>query len=262
MKYSVSNRQPKDIIEKADEIIVKEKDYREIPDLFLKYPNKTIILECTNSFLVDKNNIILDFSASSNNFVCKLEELDISIINWLKTNNIKFYYKYPVNTFFDLNELINLGSEYAVITIPLTFQMNLLENLPIKLRMVPNVAYSSYIPRKNGIYGQWVRPEDVKYYENIYVFDFENVDLIEEKTLLHIYKDNQNWPGNLNHLFTNFNLDIDNRGVLEDIGKKRSVCGQRCQINHICDYCKTALNFSNTILQYKKIKQSEQKEEN
>ena len=49
MKYSVSNRQPKDIIEKADEIIVKEKDYREIPDLFLKYPDKTIIQKDTYS---------------------------------------------------------------------------------------------------------------------------------------------------------------------------------------------------------------------
>ena len=75
--------------------------------------------------------------------------------------------------------------------------------------------------------------------------------------MFHIYKNNKTWPGNLNHLFTNFNLDTDNRGVLVDIGKKRSNCGQRCQITHKCDYCNIALNFSKTVLEYAKQKQSQ-----
>lgn len=95
--------------------------------------------------------------------------------------------------------------------------------------MCPNVAYDAYIPRENGIYGQWIRPEDVKYYENgIYVLDFEDVDLLKERTLFHIYKEEQQWPGNLNNLLTNFNVNVDNRGLLKNLGEKRSTCGQIC----------------------------------
>ena len=67
-----------------------------------------------------------------------------------------------------------------------------------------NLAFDAYIPRKNGIYGTWIRPEDVKVYEEwIDVLEFITTDLKQEATLLNIYKDNGYWPGNLNLLFTN-----------------------------------------------------------
>ena len=126
--------------------------------------------------------------------------------------------------------------------------MDKLSNFNIKFRMCPNVAYDNYIPRENGLYGQWVRPEDIEYYNSIYIFDFENVDLIQEKTLYHIYAEQKNWPGDLNLLFTNFNLHIDNRLILKELGKRRSTCGQRCQNKNIgCNFCKTALTYIQNI---------------
>jgi hypothetical protein len=79
-----------------------------------------------------------------------------------------------------------------------------------------------------GIYGQWVRPEDVEVYEEyVSTLEFDNVlqDLKKESTLLHVYKDNVEWPGNLNLLFDNFGINVDNRAIPEDLGETRMNCG-------------------------------------
>jgi hypothetical protein len=117
--------------------------------------------------------------------------------------------------------------------------------------MVPNVAYSAYIPRKNGLYGQWVRPEDVKYYDPaIAAFDFEDCDLQKERGLLHIYKENGEWPGNLNKLITNLGVDCDNRAILPELGSTRSHCGQKCMAGGSCHFCETAVDFQFKVIDY------------
>lgn len=45
MKVCLSSRLPSVYLEKADEIRVQFRDRRSLPDLFDKYPEKTIILE-------------------------------------------------------------------------------------------------------------------------------------------------------------------------------------------------------------------------
>ena len=133
---------------------------------------------------------------------------------------------------------------------PLSFSLNKVKTITnIPIRMCPNLAYDAYIPRKNGIYGTWVRPEDINVYE-AYVDTFEFIvdELGKESTLLHIYKDNGNWPGNLNLLLTNFNVNVDNRAIPEEIGQYRANCGQRCMgPTSTCHFCETAMNFSNAI---------------
>ena len=60
----------------------------------------------------------------------------------------------------------------------------------IPIRICPNVAYDSYIPRLNGLKGMWVRPEDIGVYEEwVDTFEFVADTLDKEATLLHIYKD-------------------------------------------------------------------------
>ena len=72
---------------------------------------------------------------------------------------------------------------------PLTFHMSWLGKQDMKFRMVPNVAYDAYIPRYDGICGQWVRPEDVHVYEQyVNTFEFITDSLEKERTLLKIYK--------------------------------------------------------------------------
>ena len=120
-----------------------------------------IILQIENEKLnePDYMKIVEEYGKSSENFCCCIYNL--KEINWFKERKIKFYYGYPISTYYDMQGLMNIGVEYIKIVAPLTFDMDTLSSLDIKFRMVPNVAYDAYIPRENGICGQWVRPEDV-----------------------------------------------------------------------------------------------------
>lgn len=266
MKYCVNSRQPNDILEKADEMFVEARDYKVVPDLFVKYPDKIIILEYKN----DVNDAIIKKYSEANpeNFVVKLHFLNPEQITFCKENNIKFYYAYPCTTWFEVNSLKDIGVEYILIQEPLTFDIPKLALENQKFRMIPNIAYAAYIPRKDGLHGQWVRPEDVKYYEpGITVFEFEDADLVKERTLFHIYAENGYWPGNLNLLFTNFGIDVDNRLLIEDIGKQRSECKQRCETRGTCHYCDLNIKFHSVLEKHKeeilelKEKRDKKKEE-
>lgn len=116
--------------------------------------------------------------------------------------------------------------------------------------MVVNVAHPAYLPLENtnGICGQWVRPEDAKLYSTrINCFEFDEVDLKQEEVLLHIYKDNQEWPGNLNLIIKKLNYDVDNRGLIEEVGKRRMTCRQRCWGNSNCHLCVSAFKFAEAL---------------
>ena len=68
-----------------------------------------------------------------------------------------------------------------------------------------------------------------------------------EKTLLHIYKENEMWPGNLNLLIKGFGINVDNRALPDDIGEIRTKCGQRCMSRGTCNYCNTAILFAEAL---------------
>lgn len=253
MKYSISNRQTKQMLNKADEIIVRSKDYRVISDLFIDYPDKMIILDVAPDMEEEiMNYILLLIDENREHFCCRI--YNMNNIEWYKSNNVKFYYGFPVNSFYDIKGLIDLGVEYISVIAPLTFNINRLSKYDMKFRMVPNVAYSAYIPRKNGIIGQWVRPEDVSFYKKgIYIFDFEDCDSLDkERTLYHIYAEQKHWPGNLNLLISNLNVDIDNRAIIDELGESRANCGMRCCETSSCHLCETAFRFEKTLKAYKK----------
>lgn len=238
----------------ADEILVESRDYRQVSDLFIEHPDKMIILDIDNEMIEneDKMKAVEQYGQASENFCCAIYNL--RYVNWFKDNNIKFYYGYPISSYYDVCGLIDLGVEYIKVMAPLTFDMNALERYSnkVKFRMIPNVAYDAYIPRQNGIHGQWVRPEDVKYYENgIYIFEFEDKNLDKERTLYDIYAINGKWEGNLYFLITNFNHHADNRIIPDDIGQVRARCRQRCMQSGTCHYCDMAFKFERTLRENK-----------
>ena len=249
MKYCLSGRQSKMYLEKADEILVEQRDYRYISDLIIEHPNKTIILDIKDFDDENLRNCVIEYGKDKTiNFVCCIYGLSPNNLEWFNYHNIKFYYGYSVNSFYDVKGLIDLGAEYVKIHAPLTFNMEQLSKFDCKFRMIPNVAYDAYIPRHDGICGQWVRPEDVQYYEEgIYVFEFENVNLEQERTLYNVYSEQKKWNGNLYFLITNLNVHCDNRGLPENIGQARANCGQRCMQTGTCHFCQTAFMFEKTI---------------
>lgn len=252
MRYALSSRQSKELLNKCDEIIVQSRDYLSLFDLVEEYPTKTFILR------IDKENTInwelLPSYNKNKNLICCLENL--KDFEKCMTLGLRFYYAYPINSFFELSALKNLGVSYVLLGSPLFFQMDKIKSFHIPIRAIPNIAYDAYIPRENGIYGQWIRPEDISVYEEyVSVCEFKDADLTKEGALYRIYAEEQKWPGDLNMLITNLNLECNNTVVYKDLGLKRLNCRQICQEGSSCRYCERALTFGDTVKEYKESKQ-------
>ena len=252
MKYCVSGKQPKEILEQADEIKFSINDIGRFIDTIEILPDKTYIIEIPK----DKDTIdwpLLQAYAQKVRLILCIQNLNLA--KNCHQFGIPFYWSYPVFSWYELRGLIALNPCYIMLNAPLSFSLDKVANATfIPIRLCPNLAYDAYIPRENGIYGTWVRPEDTEIYEQwVSTFEFITDDLGKERTLFKVYKNDRNWPGNLNLLLTNFNINVDNRAIPEEIGKIRATCAQRCMENGHCRFCKTAMNFSNSVrkLHYK-----------
>lgn len=235
-------------------------DQDRLIDYIEEFPNKDFIL-CVSKDVTELNwDIYKAYTDKVVNFALCIDNLNLA--TECHKHNIDFYWSYPVFTWYEFRSLLALNPCYITLGAPLSFNLE----KAIKacgptgpsLRLCPNLAYDAYIPRENGIYGTWIRPEDTKVYEKyITVFEFETEELKREATLLHIYKEEQTWPGNLNLLITNLNYNIDNRSIDEKLGERRMNCGQRCMSGGACRLCETCFMLGNKIreLHYKEKKE-------
>ena len=248
MKYCVSGRHQKSILSKADEIKMQYKDRDRLINYIKDYPDKTFILIIPKDVPEDELewNRFEDYSNEVNFILCIQ---DLNLAKNCHNHGIKFYWFYPIFTWFELNGVIAFDPCYIILAAPLCFDLKKVKaKTQIPIRLCPNLAFDAYIPRANGICGSWIRPEDVEIYEEwVDTLEFITDDLSKESTLFHIYAENKVWPGNLNLLLTNFNVNVDNRAIPEEIGKIRANCGQRCMSSGTCHFCETSVNFSNDI---------------
>lgn len=250
MKYSISARQPIQILEQTEEINVS-------------YADREILLDYINGPLAEKEILLVISKEQSTNvdfnFLQMLnEKLHITIATdnldlgeQCKALGLSFCWSFPVTTYYDLQTLIEIGVNQILLGIPLVFDLSHIKTLVgsnIKLRLVANVAYPSYLHRANGIVGSYVRPEDVSLYEQyIDYLQFNNVSLGQERQLFLIYHNDKQWPGNLSFLITNLDIDIDNRAIPEAFAKARINCRQKCQINNSCHLCTNIFRYVNGI---------------
>lgn len=252
MKYCLSGRQPDMILDKADEIKIELRDFKAIPEYIEKFSNKTLILEFTNEIPEDFNwdEIKAYNELMEGNLICALS--DLSLIKECFSNQIKFYYKYPVTSFFELEGLKKLGVCYILIGTPLMFDLQTVASYKIPLRAIPNLAYEPYIKHEDGIIGGWIRPEDGDIYgEYIDTFEFyAPKNLTKEKSLFHVYAEAKQWNGNLRFLIDNLDYDFNNKFLYdeENFAKRRMFCQQKCLKTKTCHYCIDQIKFLNTTL--------------
>ena len=269
MRFCVSGRQPYSVLKRADEIRVAYADRDRILDFVEKIPNKTIILDVPGDE-ADWNTWAM-YNDKFDEFYIAIHKL--SRAGEFNYHNIKWYWPYPITSFYELDMIVSLHPSYLMIGQPLTFDLQKViskvyddgcdENEEyIPLRMTVNIAHPEYLPDNgiSGICGQWVRPEDADAYgEYVRCFEFANVDLKREEVLLHTYKENKNWPGNLNLLIQRLNYNVDNRAISEDLCNKRMNCGQKCWSGSACRLCVTELMFAEA-LRHEKVRRSQKSE--
>ena len=245
MKYCLSSRVDMNLLSKADEIKFQFRDRKAIPDFFDKYPNADIILYCGYNDMINwdemkelnilsKGKIIFAF-AYVNDLVLAVQA------------GFRAFYGFPVTTFYELNALKSIGVEYVNIGIPLFFQMDKVKEFQVPVRVVPNVAYTDRMPRENGIFGQWIRPEDLEklYGEYVDAVEFDSVDPEKEAVLYRVYAVEKKWNHGLDLLIVNLDYQTSNRMILSGTMEKRLTCGHRCQYGSGCRVCERSLNLAN-----------------
>jgi hypothetical protein len=233
VKYCLSARQASSILSKTDEIKVDWKDRGVIIDYIKNYSDKIIILNIPKDVEEMDWNLFITYSETFKEFYLCFSHLKEEWIEVCKEFNIKFYWSYPVTSYFELDGLKKMGVSQMLIGMPLSFDLQKVKNITdnISLRLVANYSYEEYIPRINGIKGQYIRPEDIPIYgEYIDTIEFRTYGddwITKEATLYHVYAENKNWPGNLNLLITNLNYDIDNKllNTTPNFAEKRIKCG-------------------------------------
>ena len=267
MRYCVSGRQPYSVLKRADEIKVNYNDKDRIIDFVEKLSDKVIILDVPGDE-VDWNNWYM--------YADKFAEFHIALHNLNRAqefndSGVKWYWPYPITSYYELGMIASLGPSYLMIGPPLSFDLDRVAALAymdgdatqIPLRMVCNNARPAYLPmpdplKDSAICGQWVRPEDADAYgARVQCFEFESTDLKQEEALLHIYKENKMWPGNLNLLIHNLYFDVDNRAIPKDLADARMSCGQRCWSSSGCHLCVSALRFADALRKEKIRRNSE-----
>lgn len=246
MKYCVSGRQPLSTLRQADEIKMMYKDYKKLADYAIEMPDKTYIVE------VPKNITEIDFqffTALSESIKIIFAVQDMKKGRECKERGFDFYWDYPIFTWFELDTILLEGPCYIFLTAPLCFSLrDVRYKTEVPIRLCVNLAQYDYLQRDKGLYGPFVRPEDISIYETwVSAVEFKTDDLGIERTLLKVYKDDKQWPGNLNLLLTNFNINIDNRVLPEEFGERRANCHQRCMQAKTCYYCDTAVMLASAL---------------
>ena len=248
MKVCLQNRQEAKYLKYADEIKVGFRDRKALPDMFEKYPEKDFILELYSDSEIDWNDIKeYNILSQGHLILCIANREQMSMC---KEINAKFYFGYPISSFYDLRAAVACGVCYVRLDAPIFFQLDKVKELGVPVRAVPNVAYLDFIPREDGVCGTWIRPEDLDdYAEYVEVIEFEDCDNQKEQALYRIYIEQKAWPGELNDIISNLNYNGTNRMIPpHTFGIKRAVCGQRCQETGRCKICYRTLDLANPTL--------------
>jgi hypothetical protein len=171
----------------------------------------------------------------------------LTYVQELRGTDIKWYWGYPVTSYYELHALVEMGACEVKLGAPLFFDLERVKKqCDLPLRIVPNVAYSDGLDRIDGVCGTWVRPEDMDAYSEFVDFaEFEDCDLRKERALYRVYAEDKAWPTDLGLLVTNLNHTGTNRMISSDASQSRMTCGQRCQEGNGCRLCYRMLDVAN-----------------
>lgn len=205
-------------------------------DLVEQYPNATFIIDDDENFERIKRYKIL----TKDRLIVKIS--DFTLLQELKDNNIPFFYAMPITTYAQYQALKAIGVESFVIDSPLFNNIHFFDN--DKIRIALNVSYYAEIPRKNGIIGSWVRPEDIDAFGDNVIGYFENCDAKKEEALYRIYSTKE-WFGDLNSIITNLDWNVENVLIPPELIDIRLNCGQRCLSGGSCHLCERYFKIAN-----------------
>lgn len=255
MKCCLSSRCDISYLKQADEVKYAYRDRGQIirrKDDF--HPEATIILHHLRTDPeIEWDHLENIRTAYNNKLILALYSLQEC--EEAKARGFRFYLNLPVSSYWELHALKKLGVEYVHLGAPLFFDMERAAQVGVPIRAIPNVAYADGLPHDNGLYGCWIRPEDLHMYEPyVQVIEFEDcANYKREQAMYRIYIQGNGWKGPMEQLITNYDYPGEGRMFNPNFTAARLNCGQICQTpGRTCRICKrlSQLADPDTITDY------------
>lgn len=221
---------------KAQELYIEYRDFSSIENYLTEEWVDTILIVDTPANITDEQAAQLQkWAKVKNNIICALH--DEHQLGDGRLEGLLWYIMKPCNSFEDAKAIQEVGAQYIVLGETLFFNINRLKNCGIRqIRIMANQAMHSIIPRKNGLCGPWMRPEDAEMYDvcpNV-VIEFPGCMPSKEEALYRIYAEQHRWPGELDRIIDNIGISTPNRMLPSEFTEHRLNCRQRCESCHIC----------------------------
>ena len=245
MNFCLTTKQSRSLLNKVAEIKIPHREMGGLINFINEMPDKIYIVDCYGSHLTEEDWTEFERynRALEGRFILELATLED--LREAQKRDIKHYYGYPINSFFELNALKRLGIEYVIPGPNLFFNIGRLRAVGVKVRVIPNVAYNDGLPHDNGVVGTWIRPEDLHgiYADYIDAVEFGDIgEASREAALFQIYAIDKEWLPELQGLITNLNYPGINRLILPQDLESRLTCGQRCEAGGVCRKCYRVLD--------------------
>lgn len=245
----------KDLINDADEWTIDYNPEDVTLSKFLEvYKDKRINFRIGEAINL-KEQIGIDFLKELNekypNLHILIQQYNSDTLQILKDNNIKNYffntYAHNIDIFY---MLVNSGVSDIYVVESLGFELNKISKVAkdkgVRIRVYPNIAQAS-VNEIPGLKKFFIRPEDIKDYEEyVDVCEF----LYEDATCINcfnIYKNMQEWFGNLREIISELDIDLDSRFILPRFGETRAKCGKRCFRGDPCHICELIQETAGTL---------------
>lgn len=192
------------------------------------------------------------------NIAFRINRYDMTEAAALQQEEIPFFYGNHASTIDELNQYINEGVSDVYVTNELGFCLEDIKYYickdKVKIRVYPNIAQSSATNADKipSITKFFIRPEDVKHYENcVDVFEFFG-DIGKQGVLYKIYNSGS-WDGPLDLIITGYNPDEDvaiNSSIIPVFGKIRKNCHKKCGFTSSgCQICFMAAPIAKTLIE-------------
>lgn len=230
-------------------------------DNFLStYKDKRIIIEVSDDDKFTIEAYLPTFKVlreNHDNFVLNFERMiEASSIEWLKTEQIPFFFSAKISDWDVLHYYLNLGVSDVYIVESLAFDLGNVKKVvgDVKIRCIPNMAQNT-VPAamplndaKDPVKDFFIRPEDVKYYEPyVDVLEFMGLTREQNAIIYDIYSHNRAWYGPLNEIIIGLKSDINGNYIHPVFGEVRPNCGKRCLKGGSCTICTTVESLSKAM---------------
>lgn len=247
MKCCLSHLLPIEYLNRADEIKLDYSYRYKLPNLFQQFPTKDIVLKIGPHEEDFDWAEIYKYNSLSNGklLLCLASATDCIIA---QQSNLRFYYGLPITTYADFNAIVNYGTEYIILGAPLFFDFPYCQRYFKNYRAIPNVANMGQFFNKDNITGTWIRPENLDYYERfVKCIEFERVEPTEETALYRIYIEEHRFVGPLDLIIKDleYEKNVDNNLIPDQLSIKRFACKQQCQAGAPCRFCYHMVDSAN-----------------